>query len=592
MSNPEVDSTWLEKYWRHPYHLHMKTKMLQTVVGESKYDRIFGPYTYHPKPRQKDYMGPIRSLIHNQNKPIQNNKEKSRGEIRKLTTKGFHSNTADHSCTDCADDVGHKKFKLKAPKCKIFVPDKDCFIPVHNIFKAAQKGKQSNLLQDKNKLTDLKSWIFTPTHERCLLGNINFTHNMVDEETKYPKSFIHVLVVQRTQFKEYVKCWGSSHVIIQLPDSMPGIGIPAEIGRVGYARRFIQLFAEKLGLKTVFLVDDNIPYLYDIKTTKIHGGETTVEVKDGEIQRKNVPLYTVLKHIESQFNGTNNSPVQLFEPHKDAKQENKNKLEGYTGPSSKYGIIGILRKGRFTSEVCHPFRNTHVFGISFLNIEALKEHGIKYEPWPVWEDLTLNNDCDQSGLFVVKYNRFLFMKRHIPSGLPDVYVWNEETDLQKEQDVKNNADRSVEILINHIQSWAPPKSCRECPDGENSAFPEMKSMHQKIAQKIKESEIHESVLHRHHIVFFYPGENLQLVSNYLKQTTGLGHFSRLIMVFPIEACHKFKLTTVRDFKTKIVDGNFTNEDGNTEPLFQVFTSHNPYNFKVKMVLVYVEGKGE
>ncbi len=583
---------WLEKYWRYPYHRELKTEVLKTQLGPGKYDRIFGPYKYSPLPRP-DNQGPVRSLV-NRKHGQQSLVGSSKSETRRITTKGFESKRAQHTCKDCDFEVEHKMVNFRPLECKILIPNRPCYAIVRRILQNVGKKAGPRLALDEQTVTDLKTWIFTPTHGRSLLGNLNLIHNMVDEETKQFKSFVHVLVVQRSQFKEYAQRWKSSHVIIQLPDSMPGIGIPADIGRIGYARRFIQLLAEKIGMETVFMMDDNIPYLYDVKTNMIHG-EPQIEVKDKKLQRRNVPLYTILKHIESQFNGSKEPPLpkDQFKPNAEAKQQNKDRLEGYTGPSHKYGVIGILRNGRYTNRVCNPFKNTHIVGLSFLNIKALQEHNIRYEPWPVWEDLTLNNDCDQSGLFVVKYNRFLFIKRHIPSWLPDVYKWDDKTDLEERKDGKADADRSLEILLSYVQSWAPPQYCRSWPDRADRGFPDMKALETKIQKKMEESiKIHQSTIHKHHVVFFYPTYNLDLVPKYLTETPGLGHFTHHVMIFPIEACLKLQLTTVENFKTKIIDKNFIGQDGVSQPLFEVVTSHNPKEFNIKMVLVYVEGRGK
>ncbi len=49
--------------------------------------------------------------------------------------------------------------------------------------------------------------------------------------------FIHILVVKSCDYEKFVSQWGATHVILRLPDEMPGWRNDAESGGVGYARR-------------------------------------------------------------------------------------------------------------------------------------------------------------------------------------------------------------------------------------------------------------------------------------------------------------------------------------------------------------------
>ncbi len=557
---------------------------LPTVVSTSKYDRIYGPYKYDPNHERE----PSRSLANRRHTQHSFIKKKPDFQTAKMQ---YHSKRAEHSCKDCDFEVGYNIIKFKPLRCKVLIPNRRCYSIVREMLHenhSSKQDKKSKLVRDQGKSLDdnshLKSWIFTPSHGRSLIGNLNFVHNMVQGE-KFV-SYIHVLVVQRSQFEEYARRWGSSHVIIKLPESMPGVNIKAEIGKVGYARRFIQLLAENLGLETIFMVDDNIPYLYDIKTTLVGGKTSKLVVEGNQVQRENVSLYTVLNHIESQFHSQGIAPHSDFIPHPEAIE--KHKLEGYTGPNKLYGVIGVLNHSQYSSIVKSPFKNTHVGGITFINIRALQEQGIKFEPWPAWEDLTLNNDCDRFGLYVLKYNRFVFMKRNIPSWLPDVYVWDKNTYLDHNECLRGKpADRSVDILLNYIQSWAPPKYCHVLPEGTSECVQDMKCLRKTLQRSISHN------MHGHHIIFFYPkhDSDLTTIANGIRQTADFDKLTRHVMVFPTDACVRRQLTSVRKFKTNIVDRSFVGEDGISPPLFEVITSHNIHHFNVQMVLVYVEGKG-
>ncbi len=592
----------LEEDWKYPYHLDMKLNVLPRTVEQSKYDHIFGPYKYDPEHAK----GPTYSLANRI--PKQESGTKSTSKRRKVVSRAsrlYESRQADHSCKDCDFEVGHKVDIFAPLKCRILIPNRRRFAVVRKRLEVSEPVSYAqtqttwlpNQQDMKDTDIDVKSWIFTPTHERSLNGNLNLTHNMVDSKGKF-KTFIHVLVVQRNQFEIYAERWGSSHVIIELPEYLPDHipGVTAKIGKVGYARRFIQLFAEELELETIFMLDDNIPCLYDIDVD----GNFCLKQEGNELKRKNIPLFIALKHIESQFEGMKDPPKSNFKPHQEAQY--KSKLEGYSGPSSKYGVIGVLRNSKFSSGVLNPFKNTHVCGLTFLNISALEDQGIKYQAWPAWEDLTLNNDCDNKQLLVVKYNRFLCYKRNIRSWLPDVFIWDDQTTLSRTENPNAQpTERSVELLLKYIRSSAAPQYCRMWPERAIEHCHDMKSLRVTIQQ---------SKAYKHHIVFFYPTESLQIVQEYFNNTTGLDHFDRHILVFPIAACRQFELCSVSEIQSAIVESNFICDYDESQtpdslftqlsdlehnapiPQFEVITSHNTNDFKVQMLLVYIEGKGK
>ncbi len=602
--------------WKYPFHLDMKLNVLRTKVTQSKYDHIYGPYEYDPT----HMKGPTYSLTNRVLKQESKTKIPTEKRMIPRVERLYESKQANHGgCKDCDHNIAYKTETFEALNCKILIPNRRRFALVRKRLQISEPDSypqtQTTSLQNQQEMKDsdldLRSWIFTPTHGRSLSGNLNLTHNMVDNKPGNFKSFIHVLVVQKNQFEAYAKRWSSSHVIIELPEYLPEYmsDVTAKIGKVGYARRFIQLIAEKFELDTIFMLDDNIPCLYDIEVDE----NSHLKLEGKEVKRKNVPLYNVLIHIESQFDGSKNPPKPHFQPHQDATY--KSKLEGYTGPSKKYGVIGVLRNSKYSSSVCHPFGNTHVCGLTFLNIKALKEHEIQFQAWPAWEDLTLNNDCDQAGLFVVKYNRFVCFKRNIPSWLPEVFIWDDQTILSTTENTNAKpTERSVDLLLKYIQSSAAPKYCRVWPEKATENCQDMKSLRVAIQQ---------SKAYKHHIVFFYPTHSLTTVQDYFTHTPGLHWFDRHIMVFPIAACRQLQIYTVAAIQSEIVHKNFSGgtdeedesqspaslysemddmedntnanssarESSPSSPKFEVVTSHNINDFKVPMLLVYVEGKG-
>ena len=57
-----------------------------------------------------------------------------------------------------------------------------------------------------------------------------------------------------------------------------------------------------------------------------------------------------------------------------------------------------------------PFSRAQVYAAVLLNVKSTVEKSVFYRPWPCWEDLRFNDDCDKAGLWVVKCNRYSFLK--------------------------------------------------------------------------------------------------------------------------------------------------------------------------------------
>ena len=69
-----------------------------------------------------------------------------------------------------------------------------------------------------------------------------------------------------------------------------------------------------------------------------------------------------------------------------------------------------------------------------LNFRATFENGIFHRPWPCWEDLRFNDDCDKAGLWVVKFNRYHHLKLNYEDWirdlhLPGMFFWDDNTKL-------------------------------------------------------------------------------------------------------------------------------------------------------------------
>ncbi len=186
----------LESDWRYPYHLNMRSGVLKTEnLNPSKYGHIFGHYKHGQNPTR---------CLPNINRE---HETKPRNKIPIPTEK--YRSKRDCNCKDCTFEVGKsphgefKPFKQSEVTCRISIPKTRHYSLVRQTLEVQNKHVKSSKQYDQQHARDidldLKSWIFTPTHQRSRSGNLNFTHNMVDCNDKFT-SYIHILVVQRSQY--------------------------------------------------------------------------------------------------------------------------------------------------------------------------------------------------------------------------------------------------------------------------------------------------------------------------------------------------------------------------------------------------------
>ena len=65
----------------------------------------------------------------------------------------------------------------------------------------------------------------------------------------------------------------------------------------------------------------------------------------------------------------------------------------------------------------HPFKNTNVYSLVLLNLAALQENSVEYSPVDRKEDMKLYQECNDIGLWVCKYNRFVMRKLQLTSTI-------------------------------------------------------------------------------------------------------------------------------------------------------------------------------
>ena len=95
-----------------------------------------------------------------------------------------------------------------------------------------------------------------------------------------------------------------------------------------------------------------------------------------------------------------------------------------------------------------------------------------YRPWPYWEDLRLNDDCNKAGLWVVKCNRYCFYKLQYQDSInnlafPCIYQWNEESKLvERPLECELPKDLEESVILKHLRNLVDPKGPGYCFEGE------------------------------------------------------------------------------------------------------------------------------
>ena len=326
-----------------------------------------------------------------------------------------------------------------------------------------------SLLAATNSAPALPYWIFHPSHRddprKCL-----FNYHHVMQEKNHVASFIQVAVVRSANFEAYRSTWGKVLAIFQLPDKLPNSDGGPNEGGVGYSRLFIQKMAYGLNLEYVFVIDDNVAMM---REAQFSSGEergfsaTVLRNEDGTMKMQRCSFLKALVYLLKIAEGKVNPPDdgEGYEPHPLKKQFEAQicPLYSYTGPAKlfgdkqhdSYGVLGLLRS---VPIVRRPFSKTQVCALVLLNVKSTVEKGVFYRPWPCWEDLRFNDDCDKAGLWVVKCNRYCFYKLQYQDwinslALPRIYQWKEESKLDErplESELPKDFEESV--ILKHLRN--------------------------------------------------------------------------------------------------------------------------------------------
>ena len=329
-------------------------------------------------------------------------------------------------------------------------------------------------------------WIFHPSHRddprKCLL---NYHHALQNENKEI--TYFQVAVVRSEKFQDYVSTWGKMLVIFQLPDQLPMEGEDKDVGPseggIGYARRFIQKMASALKLEYVFMLDDNVAVMSE---ALLSSGEpatcndTVIRNDDGVIRMEPCSFWRPLNYLQKIVRGKDKPPDvrKQYEAHPLTEEFDRDfPLYRYTGPAKlfgdklheSYGVLGFLRS---VPNAVRPFAKTQVYAAILLNVKSTVEKRVLYRPWPCWEDLRFNDDCDKKGLWVVKCNRFRFHKVQYSDWinslvLPSIFQWTADTKAEKQlPESMLPIDFEEGIILEHLRNLVSVKGNEKCFKGE------------------------------------------------------------------------------------------------------------------------------
>ena len=322
-------------------------------------------------------------------------------------------------------------------------------------------------------------WIFHPSHRddprKCTLNY----HHVMQEKGKVA-SYVQAVVVRSGKFEAYRTTWGKVLAIFQLPESLPNCEHGPSEGGVGYARLFIQKLAFALNLEYVFVMDDNVAVMSEavLAADRQTASEELIARDDnGLMKMERCSFYKPLTHLQKIADGKDTPPHGLEPyPFKEPMDAQQFPLYSYGGPAKlfgdkrheSYGVIGLLRS--FPRAVS-PFAKAQVYAATLLNVKSTVEKGVFYRPWPCWEDLRFNDDCDKAGLWVVKCNRYCFLKVQYNDWInnlvfPNIFEWEEDCALE-ERPNESELPKDLEegIILEHLRNFVNMQGPEKCFKG-------------------------------------------------------------------------------------------------------------------------------
>ncbi|XP_078366598.1 uncharacterized protein LOC144650730 [Oculina patagonica] len=325
----------------------------------------------------------------------------------------------------------------------------------------------------------LPYWIFHPSHRddprKCTLNY----HHVMQEKGKVA-SYVQAVVVRSGKFEAYRSTWGKVLAIFQLPESLPNCEFGPSEGGVGYARLFIQKLAFSLNLEYVFVIDDNVAVMSEAVLAadrQTASDELVARDGNGLMKMESCSFYKPFTNLQKITEGKDTPPHSLEPyPFKEPMDAQQFPLYSYSGPAKlfgdklheSYGVLGLLRS---IPRAVSPFAKTQVYAATLLNVKSTVEKGVFYRPWPCWEDLRFNDDCDKAGLWVVKCNRYHFLKVQHNDWinnlvLPNIFKWKDNCALEDRPGVSElPKDLEEGIILEHLRNFVNIQGPDKCFKG-------------------------------------------------------------------------------------------------------------------------------
>ena len=452
-------------------------------------------------------------------------------------------------------------------------------------------------------------WIFHASHRddprKCTL---NYHHVM--QENGNVHDYVQIVVVRSEKFDAYRSTWGKVLAIVKLPDTLPNCDVGPSEGGIGYARLFIQKMAFALNQEYIFMIDDNVVAMSEavFSTGDPSATEGTVLRDDnGVMQMQRCSFLKPLTHLQKIVQGKDTRSIdeRNYEPHPltDEFKSQEVPLYTYTGPAKllgdkqheSYGILGLIRS---IPVAVNPFSKTQVYAAVLLNVKSTVEKGVFYRPWPCWEDLRFNDDCDKAGLWVVKCNRYSFLKVQYKDWInnlarPKIFEWNEDSILEERppsSELPKVLEEGIilEYLRNFVHIQGPEKCFKGCIGYDEEGDIEDTVSPSRIVQEVEAIEGPEEV--------FINGTPVLILSYCVANRTTLSNIVLLNSRFcstkeeivfvtsAKEAIEKWPQMTKATIQTE--NGIcLTREMVNRNAKFAIFTAADPKRHRLRYILI-------
>ena len=177
------------------------------------------------------------------------------------------------------------------------------------------------------------------------------------------EDYAEFLIVRSSQFSDYQKLYGSTHVIASMPDSMNapqerGICMSCEVkdGGIGYSRLFVQLLANYLNLPAVWMLDDFNLVCWKLTCSALQCNEDNVSMHPASFAE-------VMIHIESLFQEhtweRSYYPNMEQQAAKAMELSEKSTIQDVTGSFDQYGVVGLCRGRQWRKQISNPIKRTY-----------------------------------------------------------------------------------------------------------------------------------------------------------------------------------------------------------------------------------------